>query len=269
MKTRLTPRDTKLFQNIASFGLLSTHQIRQLCFPSIDYRAVLRRLRKLERAKLIQRTNQYKGGASAWYLTGTGARRTGRLAHIKTLNKNVLEHDLTANDLRIKLASLKMVASWKSAHQIKHERGITPHPLSRELDSIPDWLCIINSWTGQRNVALEVELSYKGPERMKNIFSAYMRKGRLQHIWYFVPTNAMGMKLAEIVNRLHFREGLDQTWFLWSIIPDVLNATSTPKVYSLQGEMPLEKLFVLAAHRSAHTVGIQKVATKYFAEASA
>jgi hypothetical protein len=269
MKARLTPRDTKLFQLLVSFGLLSTYQIGQLVFPGIDYRTVLRRLRKLEHAQLIQRTNHYRGGASVWYLTGTGARRIGAMAHIKTLNKNVLEHDLTANDIRIKLASLRMIPSWKSAHQIKHECGISPHPLSKELDSIPDWLCVINSWTGQHNLAIEVELSYKGPERMKNIFYSYMREGRLQHIWYFVPTDTMGLKLAELVERLGLRDGRDHTWFLWSIIPDALSASPIPTVSSLQGEIPLEKLFVLATHRSAHSVGIQKIDAKYFVEATA
>ena len=181
---KITNRDLHLLQTLFNFSLLSTSQINVLVFPLIDNRTVLRRLRKLESAKLIQRSKEYRGGMSVWHLTGTGARRIGTIAQIKTINKNVLQHDLLVNDLRMRLAPLKMIASWKSAHQIKHERGIQVHPLSKTLDTIPDWLCSINSWTGQRNVAIEVEHSYKGPERMENIFYAYLRKGQLHHLWY-------------------------------------------------------------------------------------
>jgi hypothetical protein len=137
---------------------------------------------------------------SVWFLTGTGARRIGQEACIRTLNRNVLQHDLVVNDLRISLASLKRVNSWKSAHQIKHERGVEAHPLSSAIDTIPDWLCSVNSWDGPRNVAIEVELSYKGTSRMENIFYAYLRKRRLHHVWYFVATETMGKKFAGCPN---------------------------------------------------------------------
>ena len=170
-----------------------------------------------------------------------------------------MRHDLLVNDLRMCLASLKIVATWKSAHQIRHERGIEVHPLSKMLDTIPDWLCSVNSWTGQRNVAIEVELSYKGPERMENIFYAYLRKGKLHHLWYFVPTKNFGLKLSEILKRLKLSRELPQNWFLWSIISDAMEDPSTIKLHTINGEMDLRKLFVVPAHRDAHTVGIRKV----------
>lgn len=266
---KITKRDLHLLQTLHNFSLLSTSQINTLVFPQIDYRTVLRRLRKLEAAKLIQRTKEYRGGMSVWHLTGTGARRIGAIAQIRTINKNVMHHDLMVSDLRIWLAPLKMVATWKSAHQIKHERGIQVHQLSKTLDTIPDWLCSINSWTGQRNVAMEVELSYKGPERMENIFYAYLRKKRLHHLWYFVPTKTFGLKLAEIVKGLVTGEELDQRWFLWSIISEAVEDPCAIKLHTIKGELDLRELFVVPAHSAAHTVGMRKIESQNLTGANA
>lgn len=256
---KVTKRDLHLLQILHNFSLLSTLQINILVFPEVDYRTVLRRLRKLEASKLIQRTKEYRGGMSVWHLTGTGARRIGVIAQIRTINKNVLQHDLLVNDLRMRLTPLKMITTWKSAHQIKHERGLQVQPLSKMLDTIPGWLCSINSWTGQLNVAIEVELSYKGQERMKNIFYAYLRKGKLHHLWYFVPTKNFGLKLAEILKGLKLSRELNQNWFLWSIIPEVVEHSTAIKLHTVNGELDFRKLFVVPAHRDAHTVGMRKI----------
>ena len=85
---RTTKRDLQLLQTLHNFSLLSTSQINALVFPKVDYRTVLRRLRKLESAKLIQRAKEYRGGMSVWHLTGTGARRIGAVAQIRSINKN-------------------------------------------------------------------------------------------------------------------------------------------------------------------------------------
>lgn len=258
MVFKLTKRDIRLLQTLDSFALLSTPQINQIVFPKVDYRTVLRRLRKLEKAKLLQRTKEYKGGMSVWFLTGTGARRIGTLAQFKSINKNVLEHDLIVNDLRLKLEQLKMVSSWKSAHLLKHERGIKAHPLSGKLDSIPDWLCRINSWSGGRNVALELELSYKGPQRMDTIITSYMRKKKLHHLWYFVPTKTFGLKLCKVVEDcLRYREDHGRHWFLWSLIPDVMRDPFKTKIYGVDGEVKASDLFVVSAHSIAHRLGKQ------------
>lgn len=265
---KITKRDVHLLQTLDAYSLLSTPQVNALNFPGIDFRTMLRRLRKLERAKLLQRTKDYRGGVSVWYLTGTGARRIGREPCIRTLNKNVLEHDLRVNDLRINLAPLRMVNSWKSAHQIKHERGVEVHPLSSMLDTIPDWLCRINSWNGQRNVAMEVELSYKGPSRMENVFYAYLRKSRLHHVWYFVATETMGETFTHIVRRITKpMDKFDPLWFLWSNISEITDPSQI-RLRTLTGEMALGDLFAIPAHRSTHPVGTLKAPSQIHSRAN-
>ena len=93
------------------------------------------------------------------------------------------------------------------------------------------------------------------------LINAYLRKGKIHHLWYFVPTKNFGLKLSEILKRLKLSRELPQNWFLWSIISDAMEDPSTIKLHTINGEMDLRKLFVVPAYRDAHTVGIRKIET--------
>lgn len=269
MRVKVTSRDRKLLHRLEDFALLSTTQVNHLVFPGVNYRTVLRRLRKLERCKLIQRIKEYKGGMSVWFLTMKGAKAIGGLPQIKSINRNTLYHDLMVNDLRISLEQLLVVKAWRSAHYFKHKRAKPIHPLSKDLDTIPDWLASFNTWKGQQTIALEVELSYKGPSRMRSTFLAYYNKKGIKHLWYFVQSKSFGEKLAKIMSKLLIDRSVLCRWFYWSVIDEVLDDPNSAKIYTLDRTYVAKDFFAVPAHRGANLVGKDKNLKTFSKEANA
>ncbi len=70
---QLTGRDKDILKSLLSYGLLSSKQIKDLHFSGVDKRTVLRRLRKLTKAKWILRHVTSRGGEIIWTLSLKGA----------------------------------------------------------------------------------------------------------------------------------------------------------------------------------------------------
>ncbi|MEC7276315.1 MAG: replication-relaxation family protein [Bdellovibrionota bacterium] len=255
MAARLTKRDHFLFQALFSYGLLSTTQINQLVFSDVDYRTVLRRLRKLEKLKVIQRVRSCKVGTCVWYLRPIAAKRIGQEPIIKSVNRNLLEHDLLVNDIRLALNGHTSFLQWKSGHYLRHLQGKDQERIGHS-DVIPDWITRAVTSEGSKNISLEIELSYKGPRRMLEVFRNYYgSKKSIDSIWYFVPSTNFGKRVALKAKEICDYNGYRDSWFYWCLIDEFLSNPLKTPFYGLEKTKFLSDLVKLPAHNTAHPVG--------------
>jgi hypothetical protein len=192
----LNPRDEMLCESLLSFGFLSSEQIKKLHFPAVDKRTMLRRLRVLNKNKVLTRFESSKGGTVLWSLTSRQSSKMGSDFVMRNINRSALEHDLLVNDLRIQFETNGIGRSWRSSHYLRFKASQGIKREERLPETIPDWLVTLDD----RVCALELELSFKGILRMERILNLYAEKKSIHQLWYFVPTEKIRQKLLFLAN---------------------------------------------------------------------
>ena len=200
-----TERDMLLLEQLESYGVLSTQQIRELVFKDINTRTVLRRLRLLKQRGFIYSVNGLPNGALIWTLSKKSASLFKHDIENKIINKNTLQHDVAISSIRIQLERLKIAESWTSEHILKKEVMKSIYKERRDslcyMDEpplVPDSLFIINHEKEMKAVALELELNLKSKARYKKIFSQYKEKKNICFVWYVVLNRSAGETLSEL-----------------------------------------------------------------------
>ncbi len=208
-------RDEKLCQYLLSYGFLSSEQIKKLLFPETNKRTMLRRLRILNKKKILIRFESSKGGTVLWTLSRPQVLQMGSEFVMKSINRSTLAHDLLVNDLRIQFNQKGVGSSWKSGHYFRFKASLGKSPEDRLPDTIPDWIVTIKN----KIYALEVELNLKSTSRIQRVLNLYGCKESIAHLWYFVPNEKMRQRLLKIAQPYERYRGKD--WFKVSLLKNV------------------------------------------------
>lgn len=187
---RLTDRDIDILRFVNEFGFCEMSQIEKRfgMKSSYSYR-VIRRLVKIGFMN-HQRLFHMRNGI--YFLTTKGAECTD-LPPIKKISLGQFEHQRAVTDVYIKLREKIPEALWISERQLKHDKfyegvGKTGH-LSDGMLVFPDG----------KQIAIEVELSLKGKNRIERIFKGYGAQFSIKEAWYYCPEGLIKplKKLAE------------------------------------------------------------------------
>lgn len=258
MRRPLTARDRDLLTQLDDFGLMTSQQIRQRLFEGTQIRTVLRRLRILERRRLIQRTTGLSSGGLTWALTSTGLKVRGVIGAPPRVNKNTLEHDILFNTIRLSLEGAGARGSWKSGHSLRQKAAESKLPFDRDENVIPDGI-FVSFKNGAMAIAIELELNAKGKYRYRRIFELYSQK-KIQLLWYWVPSERLGELLAKQWEARRRRSGVTDILFAWSLIDECLGNIAKLRLRTKDKIIWFKDLVPLhhekeTAHTVAHTVG--------------
>lgn len=243
-----TKRDREILAKLSRYGILSTNQIRRVFFSEVDLTTVRRRLRILEAAGFIFRVPGLDDGGLGWALTQKSATELGSSFPIRHFNRNSVGHDILLSEVRLKLESVGLGASWIPEHVLKRK---TPKTSYLEERFVPDALFTVINQNKQRVVALELELNAKSKKRYEKILQKYLRMKNLWALWYLVPSESVGKMLEAVWSKLNSSKRNDL--FIWSIIDEVLANPSEAIIRSEHLRLPLKNLIVIPALRAALT----------------
>lgn len=115
----LTKRDLEIFKIISRCAILTTSQLSKTVFRGVATTTVLRRLRKLEKAKLIERIEGLANYEKAWTLTSKGAEAIGYVNPKRHFHRLSLGHDVKFSELRLLLEDAGIARSWIPEHEIR------------------------------------------------------------------------------------------------------------------------------------------------------
>jgi hypothetical protein len=247
LKTIINARDIRVLQTLGSFELLSTRQLCTLSFPGVDRRTVLRRLRKLEREKVIRRIHGLKMGEMVWALSQFGAFRIGQTQRIESINKNSLEHDITLSDIRLSLLRAGLAHSWKSEQHIRRNSGSKAKLGDEQI--IPDAVFVGKTHRGFEVFALELELSGKSPSRYARLFSYYGCRSQFAAIWYVTASKSLGERLVREWKKANPR--ITKPAFGWIHLPQILSDPHSAKVRCGDQDTPIGS--ILCGHPKVPT----------------
>ncbi|QDK41244.1 hypothetical protein DOM21_07190 [Bacteriovorax stolpii] len=227
---RIQERDLKLLKMTCEFGLLSTRQLRDHFFKGVAITTVLKRLRILEKEKLIKRVPGLESTELLWSIDHKGAKMIEKDNYKISWNKHVLEHDHKVSCLRLTFLNHKLYESWVPEHEMK-SLLFKKYSYKQSINKlIPDGLMTIRRDGKLETWAMEVELSLKGKKRYDKIFSEYGRKENLTGIWYFIKGDNIFNFLKGLLR--HKAALLNGKALMISFVEDVISNHMIAKIYN-------------------------------------
>lgn len=201
---QLTKRDMEIIRFINEFGFCEMPQIekRFAIKKTMSYRLI----RRLIRAELVSHRRVLHASYGIYYLTANGAKCTD-LPPMGTLPMGRYEHQRLVTDVYIKLRQHYPDTDWISERRLKHEKyyegvGKRGH-VSDGILIFPD----------EKQVAIEVELSFKGKDRIKRILREYGTQFSIKEVWYYCPPG-MVSALSALTTKLSFIKVFNLAEFL-------------------------------------------------------
>lgn len=248
---KLTQRDLEIFKLMSTMAILTTAQLQRTVFNGIAMTTVLRRLRKLEKEKYVQRIEGLPNYEVAWALTQKGADAVGYGNPKRNFHRLSLVHDVKLSELRLTLEGHGIARSWIPEHEIRSAMARKHGLRKMKTETVPDGIMSLSYKGMMESVAVELELHYKNQDRYKQIFQSYRWKENIKAVWYFVPSKSLGKHLE----KLWVKSGVRSTpWLLWSKVDDVLTNGGTATVHYFNDRFEIGKLF--DAKSPAHPSGL-------------
>jgi hypothetical protein len=204
---KLQPRDIHFLQTLSRFGILSSNQIAQYFFNGTALTTTLRRLRVLEKSRIILNPGHLQSGEKVWTLSKEGARQIEASEPFRYSNQNTFMHDVCLSEVRFTLESLGLGDDWTSEAEMK--RNINPYYSNSSV--IPDGLFIVEIGGEPQVVSLELELSAKSHKRYRSLFIDYTYKSAISHVWYVAKDESIITPILkqwrEVMNNERLNEG--------------------------------------------------------------
>lgn len=201
---QLTNRDIEIINFINEFGYCE--------MPHIEKRFGLKKprsykvIRRLLLAELVKHQRIFHSTYGVYYLTAQGAEFT-ELPPLGKISVGRCAHQRILTDVYIKLLKKYTDGNWISERRLKHDKfyaglGKRGH-VSDGILILPD----------NKQIAIEVELSMKGKDRIDRILRAYSSQLSINEVWYYCPAR-MVPALSALVSKKSFVKVFNLTEFL-------------------------------------------------------
>lgn len=241
---RQSPRDKKLFELLARYEVMSSKQIRQIAYPDVIETNFFRRLRELEKEKVIKRLGPMLDHSYAWLLGSEGKRRIGFNDRDLFKTRLMLEHDVALTQVRLALDSIgvgkKLVPESELRRRARDQR--IGYREKNKPVVVPDGLFPVLIKERAEVFALEVELTFKSKQRYFELFKRYLRMDGIYAIWYVVPNRSMGERI--LTEWESFFEKFDRQYsrskiLCYSVLDEFTTQPRTALIHGHQGQVKI------------------------------
>jgi predicted transcriptional regulator len=182
----LTERDMKIMRFINEFGFCEMPQIEKMfgLRKPRNYKV----MQRLVKAELVMHEYVLRNRHGIYRLTREGAECTD-YPMLKYVSLGSYLHQLTVVDVYLKLMQRFPDATWISERQLKREQYIKGS--FTRYGHVADGMLI---FPDEKKIAIEVELTMKGKDRLDKIIRSYIRNREINGVWYYCS--------PDIVNRV-------------------------------------------------------------------
>lgn len=182
---RLTERDLRIIIWVNSHRMVTVEQVRKKF--NMSFLAAKKRMYELRTVEYLVYDKVFQSKPGVYRVTSKGVAVTNDELPTCKIRLGSYEHDLALVDLAIELEQ-KQGACWITDRQVRHEKGITGVGTKGHS---PDG--ILEFPSGEK-IAVELELSSKGTNRLENILK-YYAKSHYKEVWYFVKSDTIAAKI--------------------------------------------------------------------------
>ena len=194
MSMKITERDIEILEFINDFGFCGMPEIEKRF--SIKRPLGYRLLRRLVREGYVSHKRLFYSGYGLYYLTGKGAHCTD-LPPIERIAVGYYDHQVSLIHVYLGLRQRHPDATWTSERRLKHDKfydGVGKH------GHVADGILTL---ADGRKIAIEVELSVKGKNRVERILKNYGAQFSFSEVWYFCSPAVMKV-LTPLVEKMSF-----------------------------------------------------------------
>jgi hypothetical protein len=176
-KVYITKRDIEILSFINQFGFCEILQIQKQfnLKKSRSYQVI----KRLTEGGLLYHQHIFYGQHGVYYLTEDGACHTA-LPALQKLSYRHYHHHLKVIEVAMRLKAHYPKATWISERQLLIEKFKSGR---RKKEHLADGLLLLAE---DEKIAIEVELSRKGQERLKYILKKYAGED-YKEVWYYCP----------------------------------------------------------------------------------
>lgn len=182
----LTERDLKIIRWVNSHRAVTMQQIAKKFELSAE--VVKKRLRRLKSVGYLVYEKLFFNEPGVFMAGAKGVALAGDNLPPARFLPGSYRHDLRLVDLALRLES-ETGAHWQTERQLRHEKGLkgmgTP-------GHCPDGILIFPG--SDDRIAVELELSPKGAERIVKILKEYARR-QYKEVWYFVGCDYLAARI--------------------------------------------------------------------------
>src|SRR3989338_3243208 len=178
---KLTDRDIEILRFINDCGYCVTPHLTN--FLSVKRARTYQLMRRLVQRKFVIKEHLLQGHPALYYLTSKGANFTD-LPPIEYVSLGTYRHQIIMINVALKLMRVHPEAIWISERHLKHDKcydGIGKR------GHVADGLLL---FPDNRQIAIEVELSVKGRQRIEGIIKSYASQFDIKEVWYFCSQSA-------------------------------------------------------------------------------
>lgn len=184
---KLTERDIAIIKFINSFGFCEMEQIERKFFLKKPRNYQI--LRRLVNSGFLRHKRIFFAHYGIYYATSKGAKFTD-LPHLNRISLGLYNHQIAIIKVYLKLQVLYPDAHWVSERQLKHDKfseGLG------KIGHLSDGTLILPEG---KQIAIEVEMSAKGKNRLHKILRGYAAQLVFQEIWYYCLPSVIPMLTA-------------------------------------------------------------------------
>ncbi len=240
---RISDRDKRIFELLARYEIIGSKQIRKLLFGDIPETNFFRRMRELEKAKMIRRIGPMTDHSYAWLLGSKGKERMGFGERDLFKTRLTLEHDVTLTQVRMALDAIGVAKKFVAESELRKRARLhqTGYLEKKKQVVVPDGLFPVLIKERAEVFALEVELNFKNRLRYQELFKRYAKMDGLYAIWYVVPNKSMGDRLLQEWEAFFekFRGQYRRKILCYSVLDSFLANPKDASIHDHQGEVKI------------------------------
>jgi DNA-binding MarR family transcriptional regulator len=186
-RIKLTERDMEMLNFINDFGFCEMPQIEKRF--SLKKPRSYQLIKRLIKTGFLRHERVFYGQHGIYRLTRKGSRCTELppLARITLAN---YKHDIELIEVYLKLRDLHPEAQWISERKLKRDKYIDG--LGKR-GHLPDGMLI---FPDGKEVAIEIELTAKGKNRVEKILKWYAGEFDIKEVWYYCPPSVVAFMKA-------------------------------------------------------------------------
>ncbi len=187
---KMTDRDIEILRFINDFGFCEMPQIERKF--NVKKPRSYKIMRRLIKAGLVIHERVFHNRHGIFRLSQHGARHT-ELPAMANIPIGIYQHQLAIIEVYFKLIQQYPDATWVSERHLKQEKFINGFG---KRGHVADGMLILPN---EKQIALEIELTLKGNNRLVKIIKSYASQFSIKEVWYYCSEETIN-KVARLVS---------------------------------------------------------------------
>jgi hypothetical protein len=199
---------------LQKWRIMDLESLRRACDTEPNYFHFARIIREMEKEKIVESFKHRFNGKKYIFFSSFGERQISNEKNPTSISKDSLIHDMKVSELAQSFFNLNWVDYISLEHELLNKRDFR-----QTFKIIPDALMGIKVGGKKINIALELELTQKQKQRIREKAKQYIISSKYEYVLYFFSKQSVMNTYMEEIKNTVGEKNLNR--FLFVIIPSL------------------------------------------------